>query len=182
MRWPVDKARVTPHGGYLYDRSKWKRGGVIHPGLDLAGNRGTPVYAPEDGEVVDVWRFSSTARKDYAPRHRPWNGYGPGGVLIRGKSGVYHVLAHLQNDRLRAIGPVREGEIVGYISGLNHVHWEARTAAHGGKTLSPESLISTGPAGEISRPRRSAGASAVGAAAVAALFVIALARRGKVRR
>lgn len=125
IRWPVDRVRVTPHGAHLYDRSTWKPGRGVHLGVDLYGTRGTPVYAPEDGEVVAVWLDDKT---------RPWRGYGPAGVCIRGDSGVFHVLAHLIASAARAPATlasgdrVHMGEVVGYISGYHHVHWEPRRA------------------------------------------------------
>lgn len=127
-RAPVDKVRVTPRGGYGFDR-----GTVRHYAWDLGGPVGTPVYAPEDMEVIQ-W-----AAGDDVAAARRLTGYGPAVILARGVSGIYHVLGHLdgwawsgsKKSYLPWIGRrYRAGEKVGEISKLNHVHWELRTIAY----------------------------------------------------
>lgn len=105
----------------------------VHGGLDLAGEAGTPVRAPEDG--VSVWWGDGSAR--------PGTGYGPGWRILRGRSGTYHMLAHLDlPDLRRRMGShpmheytdgvrVREGDVVGVTSAANHVHWETRPRVRG---------------------------------------------------
>lgn len=168
IRWPVDRVRVTPHGAHLYDRSTWKPGRGVHLGVDLYGKRGTPVLAPEDGEVVAVWLDDKT---------RPWRGYGPAGLCIRGDSGIYHVIAHLIASAARAPATlasgdrVRLGDVVGYVSGYQHVHWEPRRALTWGRgethrdiVLDPFTVPTIPPAAAApaqlepaSKPRSSAG-------------------------
>lgn len=123
-RPPVDRIRVTPRGGYGFDR-----GDVRHYAWDLGGAKGTPVYAPEDLEVVQ-W----AAGDDDAARKR-LTGYGPAVILARGASGVWHVFGHLdgwgwsgaKKDRLPWVGrKYTAGDLIGEISGLRHVHWEIR--------------------------------------------------------
>ena len=54
-------------------------------------------------------------------------GYGPGAVLARGASGLVHVLGHLDDGALPAVGAeLAEGATVGTISRVGHVHWEVR--------------------------------------------------------
>ena len=107
-------------------------GGVKHYGLDIPpiGNGPGQVIAPESGVVDAVWLNDNT------PGFR---GYGPTGILLRGDSGVWHLLAHLQawNDPPDVGQRFDEGEEVGLIAvGLKpsrfwrspHVHWEVRTS------------------------------------------------------
>lgn len=62
----------------------------------------------------------------------PWRRYGPMVVVGRGASGVVHVLAHLAwsstADRPVTGQVIEEGERVGVVSRLNHLHWEIRRA------------------------------------------------------
>lgn len=175
VRWPLDRVRVTPHGAHLYDRSTWKPGRGVHLGVDLAAPRATPVYAPEDGEVVAKWSNDTT---------RPWRGYGPAGVCIRGDSGVYHVLAHLIASRGRAPAPlaigarVAQGDVVGYVSAYGHVHYEPRRALTWGRgeshrdiVLDPFDVV-TVPASDVERS--SAPASSAPAGSGSAGFGLAL--------
>ena len=55
-----------------------------------------------------------------------WSGYGPRGVLLRGDSGVFHVLAHLDSITVRVGQRVNEGDVCGVGSVVHHVHWEVR--------------------------------------------------------
>ena len=197
LRWPVDVVRVTPHGEYLYDRSTYRPDGRTHLGLDLGGKRGTAVYAPEDGEVVARWTSAPINRADYRADARPWNGYGPAGVMIRGASGRYHVLAHLLASDLAELGPVSMGARVGSMSGLRHVHWEVRTKPHQGRgethrdiVIDPRTLVDDGviaaPAAVevIPTPARRSGATGAGAAVlvVALALVAVVVSRGRPRR
>lgn len=112
-RYPVDVVRVTPHGAFGFLRD-YKTPAVTHWGVDLGGAAGTLVRAPEDG-VVD------TTASGTSP---PFTGYDPGVVLIRGRSGYYHLLGHT----IPSVSPgqvVKEGQVVGKI-GVNHVHYEVR--------------------------------------------------------
>lgn len=103
-RLPVPTWSHTPHGGFGAVRSTPADGGCgtgshpcTHKGVDLRGNPGDAVYAPEDGTLVMV-----VARDPGVELPRPWRGYGPGIVMLKGKSGRYHLLAHLEADDLRS--------------------------------------------------------------------------------
>ena len=160
---------VTPHGAYGYERRSAAEGscGVTgypckHPGVDLVGEPGDPVYYPEDGEVVAVW-----AREPGTELPQPWRGYGPGVLVMRGASGRYHLLGHLEDDDLRRRWPrvtgdaagstqaqqdslmslvrkvdrnaftVRGGDVAGLVSGARHVHWEVRKQTRTGGRYNP---------------------------------------------
>jgi len=85
MRYPVDHVSVTSGYGARRDNN------VRHWGLDLAGRAGDAVRTPEAGFVV----ATSWGRGTAVALPPPFNGYGPGVVLLRGSSGVWHLLAHL---------------------------------------------------------------------------------------
>lgn len=187
IAWPVASPRVTPHGAYRFDRSTYRPDGRTHLGLDLAGPRGTAVFAPEAGEVVARWTRAPINRSDYRADARPWNGYGPAGVMLRGVSGHYHVLAHLLASDLVELGPIASGARVGSMSGLNHVHWEVRTVAqprrgesHADIVIDPRSIITDPGAmpppaprasGPVAAPRRAGGALALVLAVIAAAVI-----------
>ena len=59
----------------------------------------------------------------------PFVGYGPYLVIIRGDSGVFHLLAHLDPSGAGAApmgSRVTEGQVIGRTSSANHTHWEVR--------------------------------------------------------
>lgn len=115
----------TGGGGFGQVRNSAGDGGCpnqkypcTHPGIDVAGGPGTVVVAPEDGVVVQAADGTSS----------PFGGYGPWVILIAGKSGRYHLLAHLapENRFDAPIGkPVRAGDRVGTVF-FDHTHWEVR--------------------------------------------------------
>lgn len=122
---PMPRA-YGPKQRYLASRSDGAR---LHAGIDLGARRGTPVRAPEDGVVeavgaadslppIDGWRF---------------RGYGPELVLMRGDSGRWHLLSHLQNASVQVGQRVTAGEAVGEVSRLAHCHWEVLTRARPGR-------------------------------------------------
>jgi murein DD-endopeptidase MepM/ murein hydrolase activator NlpD len=149
-QWPlpldVGVPKVSPHGGYRQVRRDASDGACgyrgiypcVHYGVDVVAPRGTDVVAPEDGMLV---RFSDG-------KVAPFRGYGPGVVLLKGKSGRYHLLAHLDwrdlETRMAARGSlaspatkdkpiallVRQGDVVGVVA-KDHVHWEVRKAPTG---------------------------------------------------
>jgi len=154
-RWPTQFPKATPHGHYGYARNSpadgrgcgldGKKYPCVHPGLDLAGVEGTEVYAPENGTIAAV--ATGTLM--------PFRGYGPGVILIRGDSGVYHLFGHLHygsipaafqkldwedywQDGLLNAKPdrarVKEGQVIGVTSSADHVHWEVRDGEFGAKS------------------------------------------------
>lgn len=114
-RYPVDSISLA--SGYGYRLKAGAQQG--HWGYDLAGPAGTKVKAPEPMTITRVWTDDKTP---------PFVGYGPGGVEGLGASGVYHLLAHLEPSSIPVdVGEeVWEGEVLGEMSQLAHVHWEVR--------------------------------------------------------
>lgn len=126
-RAPIFPLVIGNNGAYKALRASSAQGscGVhgypcLHPGVDVVGRAGTPVMAPEAGVIAVVADGNSP----------PWSGYGPWLVLIKGDSGKYHLLAHLE-PATAALGPygmrVTEGQVIGKTSSANHTHWEVRT-------------------------------------------------------
>ena len=129
VRAPIEGARVPVRGAgaWLARRSEGRR---LHAGIDLAMTSTTPCVAPESGEVVSVFE-SNRPRAGAVRFSRPagFSGYGPRGLLLRGDSGVWHLLGHLVSVSVRVGDRVAEGQTVGVGSVVHHVHWEVRVAA-----------------------------------------------------
>ena len=90
----------------------------------------TPCRAPESGTIVETFESNRPRPGDRRFSRPPgWSGYGPRGALLRGDSGVWHLLAHLDHVRVQAGQRVNEGDVVGVGSVVHHVHWEVRTQA-----------------------------------------------------
>lgn len=133
MRPPAPIASVSAYGTP-------RPGGITHWGTDIRGKAGDRVVAPEALTVTHVATDNTTA---------PLAGYGPGAILGRGASGLWHVLGHL--DPATWSGPTvgrqyAEGEWLGNMAAIKgpHVHWEVRTVelpprgpARGPLTLDP---------------------------------------------
>jgi murein DD-endopeptidase MepM/ murein hydrolase activator NlpD len=114
--WPIDEARLTrgysadpvPHPKKRKKRSHW--------GIDLASQKGTPIYASHDGMIV----YSG---KDF-------KGYGKM-VLVEGENGWATIYAHLDKITAREGQKVRQGDLVGLmgrtgrVTGV-HLHFEIR--------------------------------------------------------
>lgn len=122
-RCPVAGCRVTPHGAFGYyrpDQVEQGVAGVRHWAWDLGIETSSVVSAPEAG-VVDVARAADVS---------PWRGYGPNVVLIKGRSGVWHLLAHVDAIKVAVGDQVEEGQELARISqhapGGPHTHWEVR--------------------------------------------------------
>ena len=144
-RYPITGVIGTPFGVFRRTDGKW------HWGVDIAAARGTEVVAPEDVEVVRVWEDDKTP---------PFVGYGPGGVLARAIAPPqrYHLLAHLAPGQQASVGDIiHEGERIGEISAVGHVHWEIRREPVDGpdtrprNTYDPVLWVATGALVEKSR-------------------------------
>lgn len=126
VRSPIAGARVPTRGAgaWLARRSDGRR---LHAGIDLSMNAETPCLAPEAGEVVSVFE-SNRPRAGAVRFSRPsgFSGYGPRGLVLRGDSGVWHLLGHLDVVGVRVGERVAEGQEVGRGSVVHHVHWEVR--------------------------------------------------------
>lgn len=108
-----------------------------HWGMDLFAVGIRDVWAPEAGNIVAVSDGSSP----------PFVGFGPGVVLMKGASGIYHLLSHLQagTTLVRVGQEVVEGApIAKFDPGMAHCHWEVRKAPTGPSetnTINPEAWL-----------------------------------------
>jgi murein DD-endopeptidase MepM/ murein hydrolase activator NlpD len=106
--WPIDDVRVTSKFG--------RRGFDYHEGIDLKAQRGTSVYAADDGRVL------------YADDRI--GGYGKM-VVLKHRGGLSTVYAHNSRALVHAGQKVKRGQVIA-ISGNTgkssgpHVHFELR--------------------------------------------------------
>lgn len=111
--------RITPADGSCGVRGY----PCTHFGLDLFATS-PGVFAPEAGTIVDV---SDGTRPPYV-------GYNPGVILMRGVSGAYHLLGHMEFNTIR-VRPgqfVLEGTQLGQFNqDVGHVHYEIRRTPTG---------------------------------------------------
>ncbi len=86
-----------------------------HNGIDLAGERGTPVFATANGEVL-ISKF---------------NGGAGNYIKINHKNGYYTVFMHLKERKVKVGEKVKAGQIIGYVGTTGrstgpHLHYEVR--------------------------------------------------------
>ena len=122
---PVGAARFTSGYGGRKDPKNGRRS--FHAGIDLAGPRGTAIYAAGAGEVV----FSARQR-----------GYG-NLIKIRHAFGYETVYAHLNRRRVKVGDIVERGDRIGDMGNTGrstgtHLHYEIRV---NGKTVNPAKYI-----------------------------------------
>lgn len=153
MRAPLPTMRTGPTGAYGASRG----GGRRHWGYDIVGKPGDVVVAPEDLTILHVANDDTTS---------PLGGYGPGAILARGASGAYHVIGHMDPTTWQVGDRVSEGDPIGVVGRLNHVHWEIRTvelpprgAARGPLTLDPVLVLKYAPQGVLPPPGALSGSS-----------------------
>lgn len=126
-RWPTGPFSTRRTGCYGCKRMTSADGGCgvhgypcTHWGVDMFPLLPTrDVFAPEASTVVAV-------APGTAP---PWSGYGPMIVLLKGASGFYHLLAHLELGSTKVMPgmTIAEGTFVGrFDTAYNHTHYEVR--------------------------------------------------------
>lgn len=120
MRYPLNSVIVTQEfGSTEVDYTKF--GLVGHHGVDLQAEEGTPVYAPETGDVL----VSQNGYKD------PLSGAFVAGEVIVVR-GIYdNWLLHLSKRNVSAGQRVAEGQLIGYSGDTGytfgaHLHWGTR--------------------------------------------------------
>jgi murein DD-endopeptidase MepM/ murein hydrolase activator NlpD len=111
--WPVDGESTDSFG---YRGNPFGGGGAeFHPGQDIAAPRGTPVFAPADGTVVEAgWK----------------NGYGQTVVLDHG-NGLTTRYGHLSKVEVGVGQELKRGEELGLVGSTGrstgpHLHYEVR--------------------------------------------------------
>ena len=124
--WPLDGgyissdfgSRSNPFDGYSSD---------YHPGIDIAANYGTPIYASAAG---------------YVQRAGWYGGYGKY-IKISHDYGYATAYGHLSSIEISAGDYVSKGQIIGYVGSTGystgpHLHFEV---LHYGKQVNPRRLI-----------------------------------------
>ena len=106
--WPVDSARMTR--GYLPNRKR------PHLGLDLAGPKGTKIFAAHDGTVIYTGR--------------EFHGYGRM-IMVEGNQGWATLYAHLSKIIAKEGQRVSQGDLIGLMGRTGHatgthLHFEIR--------------------------------------------------------
>jgi murein DD-endopeptidase MepM/ murein hydrolase activator NlpD len=111
--WPVEGESTDSFG---YRGNPFGGGGAeFHPGQDIAAPRGTPVFAPADGTVVEAgWK----------------NGYGQTIVLDHG-DGLTTRYGHLSKIEVNVGQELKRGEELGLVGSTGrstgpHLHYEVR--------------------------------------------------------
>lgn len=144
-RQPVDPQQALPDSTSPRGFKNVRPGGVLHLGVDLTGSPGQAVLAPESGVVTDVLGSadperadntklpgtSTSAKRGFPRIAAPWDGYGPGIVVVRGDDGKFHLMAHLATQTVAEGDRVAEGQRIGTMAthvgaSGSHVHWEVR--------------------------------------------------------
>jgi murein DD-endopeptidase MepM/ murein hydrolase activator NlpD len=110
------KANVEFTSGFGVRSDPFERGAAFHPGIDLAGAFGTPVYATADGTVLRAG----------------WNSGGYGNMVeIDHGRGIATRYGHMSAILVRAGDHVSRGEQIGRMGSTgrstgNHLHYEVR--------------------------------------------------------
>jgi murein DD-endopeptidase MepM/ murein hydrolase activator NlpD len=126
---PVDSANLTSGFGIRSD--PFRARAAMHPGIDLAGPLGTPVYATADG-VVD---------------RAEWNGGGYGNLIeIDHGQGIQTRYGHLSQRIAQPGQRVHRGDLIGLMGSTgrstgSHLHYEVRVA---GRAIDPISFVPNG--------------------------------------
>jgi murein DD-endopeptidase MepM/ murein hydrolase activator NlpD len=107
---PVDQPRAFGDG---FGAPRYTGHFHLHAGVDILANYGTKIYAPFDG----------IAEKSY-------NTLGGNSEYVRAPDGSYVYNAHLQSYSEHSSGPVKAGDVIGYVgdtgdaTGTPHDHFE----------------------------------------------------------
>jgi murein DD-endopeptidase MepM/ murein hydrolase activator NlpD len=107
---PVDNPRAFGDG---FGAPRYTGHFHLHAGVDILANYGTKIFAPFDG----------IAEKSY-------NTLGGNAVYVRAPDGSYVYNAHLQSYSAHSTGPVKAGDVIGYVGdtgdaiGTPHDHFE----------------------------------------------------------
>ena len=123
--WPTDSGEISSRYGYRYDPFGY--GSDFHPGIDIAGNYGDPVYASAAGDVEQAG----------------WNGGYGRYVKISHGNGYETAYGHMSAIAVGSGDSVKKGDIIGYVgsSGYStgpHLHFEVLL---NGQTVNPLKIL-----------------------------------------
>jgi VCBS repeat-containing protein len=134
---------------------------ATHPGMDIAAPKGTPIYAPFDGVVIEIRTGS----------YRGDNRAGGAGnyIVIRHESGVYNQYRgycslevwtkyyHLDQVYVKPGQWVKQGQLIGTVGNTGktigptgyHLHFEIRENGRYGRAVNPREYIRFGDGKDI---------------------------------
>lgn len=106
------------------------RGRRIHTGIDMAGKRGTPIFAVEDGVIDRTKRQSNGALQ----------------IVMRGESGSKFYYGHMDEVLVSGGQRVRAGDVIGHMGdsgspGSVHLHFEFWRSGGESDAVDPQPLI-----------------------------------------
>lgn len=121
--WPTAYRTISSHYGW--------RGGKLHKGIDITGQRGSAIFAINNGTVVKAG----------------WEAKGGGNVVhINHNNGFHSEYAHLDSVSVQVGQTVSRGERIGAMGSTgysfgNHLHFGVwRSQVHGSSPINPMSL------------------------------------------
>jgi murein DD-endopeptidase MepM/ murein hydrolase activator NlpD len=79
-----------------------------HEGVDLYCNKGDKVFSIEDGEIINIQKFTGEHIGS-----NWWNNTWC--ILIEGKTGVFNYGELIPNENIRIGQKIKEGDVIGYI-------------------------------------------------------------------
>jgi hypothetical protein len=120
MMWPVD-GKITSGFG-------WRTKRRFHHGIDIPMLSGTPIFAAQNGVVLDIGTNKS----------KKYRGYGNTALLDHG-NGIVTLYAHCQSLCVQKGQAVKRGDVIGFVGSTGrvttaHVHFEVRKD---GKAVNP---------------------------------------------
>ena len=123
--WPTDSGEISSRYGYRYDPFGY--GSDFHPGIDIAGNYGDPVYASAAGDVEEAG----------------WNGGYGRYIKISHGNGYETAYGHMSSIAVSSGDSVKKGDVIGYVgsSGYStgpHLHFEVLL---NGQTVNPLKIL-----------------------------------------
>ena len=123
--WPTDSGEISSRYGYRYDPFGY--GSDFHPGIDIAGNYGDPVYASAAGDVEEAG----------------WNGGYGRYIKISHGNGYETAYGHMSSIAVSSGDSVKKGDVIGYVgsSGYStgpHLHFEVLAS---GQTVNPLKIL-----------------------------------------
>jgi murein DD-endopeptidase MepM/ murein hydrolase activator NlpD len=106
------------------------RGSRRHAGIDLGGDRGSPIYAVETGRIDRTKLQSNGALQ----------------IVMRGKSGSMYYYGHMDKVLIKGGQRVKAGDVIGLMGdtgspGQVHLHFEYWKSGRESDPVDPEPLI-----------------------------------------
>lgn len=127
------QGRICPTRNFEYgDGWGADRGRRNHAGMDMAGRRGTPLFAIESGFINRTKRQSNGAMQ----------------IVLKGKSGSKYYYGHMQHVFVRGGQKVRAGQVIATMGdsgspGAVHLHFEYWKSGRESAAVNPASLLRT---------------------------------------